>query len=70
MAQRHNVPRVSYSCTPPQLLTPSQVARLWGVSRRTVQRYIADGKIPAIRLPGGQYRIRAEDAQAAIEAAS
>jgi excisionase family DNA binding protein len=48
------------------LLTPSQVAELWKVSLRTVQRYIAENKLRAIKLPGGQYRIRPEDAEAAI----
>jgi excisionase family DNA binding protein len=52
------------------LLTPSQVADLWQVSLRTVQRYIAEGKLKAIRLPGGQYRVNPSDADAAIEQAS
>jgi excisionase family DNA binding protein len=43
------------------LLTSSQVARILHVSLRTAQRYIADGKLPAARLPGGHWRIRAED---------
>lgn len=52
------------------LLTPSQVAGLWKVSLRTVQRYIAEGKLKAIRLPGGQYRIDPADAAAAVTEAS
>lgn len=52
------------------LLTPSQVADLWSVSLRTVQRYIAEGKLKAIRLPGGQYRIDPAELDAAIKAAS
>ncbi|WP_308124244.1 helix-turn-helix domain-containing protein [Mycolicibacterium xanthum] len=47
------------------LLTVTEVARRWHVSVRSVQRWIADGKLPAIRLPGGQYRIRQSDADAA-----
>lgn len=54
----------------PPYLTPPQVARNWGVSVRTVYRYIADGRLKAIRLPGGQFRVRPEDAEAAIKAAS
>jgi predicted site-specific integrase-resolvase len=34
------------------------------VSVRSVQRYISDGKLKALRLPGGRYRIRVEDADA------
>lgn len=52
------------------LLTPSQVAKNWGVSLRTVQRYIADGRLKAVRLPGGYYRVHPEDAAAAIAEAS
>ncbi|MBX7435416.1 helix-turn-helix domain-containing protein [Mycobacterium sp. Y57] len=47
------------------MLTVTEVARRWHVSVRSVQRWIADGKLPAIRLPGGQYRIRQSDADAA-----
>lgn len=52
------------------LLTPSQVAAQWKVSIRTVQRYIADGRLKAVRLPGGQNRIKPEDAEAALRIAS
>ena len=52
------------------LLTPSQVAKNWGVSVRTVQRYIADGRLTAIRLPGGQYRVRPDHAEEALAEAS
>lgn len=52
------------------LLTPTQVADQWKVSVRTVQRYIADGKLRAVKLPGGQYRITPADADAAITQAS
>lgn len=40
-----------------ELVTTSQLARALGVSLRSVQRYIADGKIAAEhRTPGGHYR--------------
>lgn len=48
-------------------LTPAQLAETWGISLRTVQRYLQTGQVKAIRLPGGHYRIRAEDADAALE---
>lgn len=51
-------------------LTPSQVAQRWSVSLRTVQRYIADGRLRAIKLPGGYYRVRPADADAAVEASA
>lgn len=52
------------------LLTPAQVAEIWQVSLRTVQRYIQDGRLKAIKLPGGYYRVRPEDADAAVEASA
>lgn len=61
MAQEHSAT---------EFLTPPQVAKLWKVSSRTVYRYIAEGRLRAIKLPGGQYRIRPEDADAAIEASA
>lgn len=50
------------------VLTVAEVAELWGISSRTVQRYIADGRLKAIRLPGGHRRVRPEDAEAALAA--
>ncbi|MGZ4511989.1 MAG: helix-turn-helix domain-containing protein [Mycobacterium sp.] len=50
----------------PEYLKAAEVARRWRVSPRTLQRYIASGRLKADRLPGGQYRIRAEDAEAAL----
>jgi excisionase family DNA binding protein len=48
------------------LLTIPEVAGILHVSIRTVHRWIADGKLKAVRLPGGRYRIRAADAEAAL----
>ncbi len=42
------------------LLTTGKVARILGVSRHTVTRWIRQGKIKAIRLPSGRYRIPKE----------
>lgn len=53
-----------------ELLTVAQVAERWQVSVRSVQRYISDGKLKALRLPGGRYRIRVEDADAALREVS
>lgn len=40
-----------------QLLTVTQAASLLKVSDKTVRRWIDDGRIPYLRLPGGSYRI-------------
>jgi excisionase family DNA binding protein len=42
-------------------LSVSEVASLWGVRIETVRRWIAVGKLGAFRLPGGEYRIPAEE---------
>lgn len=46
---------------PGDLLTTTEVARLLGVDRTTVARYVRQGKLPAIHLPSGHVRIRRED---------
>ncbi len=43
-------------------LSVGEVARLVGVSRSTVDRYINEGKLPAKRLPSGHRRVRRQDA--------
>ena len=47
------------------LLTVAELAARWHLTIRTVHRYITSGKVKAIQLPGGQYRIRLADAVAA-----
>jgi excisionase family DNA binding protein len=45
--------------TGPQLITAAEAARRLGVSKATMTRWIAAGKVPAVRTVGGQWRIRA-----------
>lgn len=40
-------------------LTVGQVARLFGVSPNTVNRWAHKGKLPSLRTPGGQLRFPA-----------
>ncbi|WP_457149551.1 helix-turn-helix domain-containing protein [Mycobacteroides abscessus] len=47
-------------------LTPAEAARHLHVSLRTIQRYIATGKLPALKTPGGHYRIKESDVAAAL----
>jgi len=51
-----------------RLLLLSEVARLFGVDRKTVWKWARNGFLPAWRTPGGKFRIRASDAHAALEA--
>ncbi|MCA1941597.1 MAG: helix-turn-helix domain-containing protein [Caenispirillum bisanense] len=41
-------------------MTPRQVAEALGLSDRTVRRMIAEGALPALKLPRGGYRIYRE----------
>lgn len=41
----------------PKLLSTTQAAGLLSVSRRTVLNWIEAGKVPYVRLPGGEYRL-------------
>jgi excisionase family DNA binding protein len=53
--------------TPPALLRPSQLARFWELNPRTLQVWIRDGRLPAIRSPGNHFRLRAADVRAFCE---
>lgn len=50
-----------------ELLTPEQVASLLRVHKRTIQRYIAEGRLQAYRVSRGVQRIRKEDVEEFLE---
>jgi len=50
-----------------RLVTSRQLADQLAVSTETVLRWTRDGKLPAIRLPGGAIRYRESDLDAWIE---
>jgi excisionase family DNA binding protein len=45
-------------------LSLSEVAAIWGVHRKTVQRMVDAGTLPAVRLSSRQLRVRVADAEA------
>lgn len=49
------------------LLRPSELARIWELHPKTVYGWIREGKLPAFRTPGAQYRVRTDDARAYCE---
>lgn len=49
------------------LLRPSELARIWELHPKTVYVWIREGKLPAFRTPGAQYRVRTDDARAYCE---
>lgn len=44
-----------------ELLTPAEVAKMFGVDPKTVTRWAKAGKLSAIRTLGGHRRYRASD---------
>jgi excisionase family DNA binding protein len=55
------VERVPTVPTVPDLLTTAELASELRLSRKTIYRYVRDGKItPEYTLPGGEHRFRLE----------
>jgi len=50
----------------PSYLKIEEAADLLRLSRRTVERYIADGRLIALRTPTGQPRLRRGDVEALL----
>ena len=46
------------------LLTQREVAEYFHVTQRTVRRWVATGKLPAVTTPGGTQRYRRADIEA------
>ena len=46
-----------------ELLTTAQVAARFNVDRHTVTRWIRLGQLPAVKTPGGTYRVRRQDVE-------
>lgn len=51
------------------LLTPRESVRLLGITARTLDRYVATGKVEALKLPSGHKRFRRGDLLALLERA-
>jgi excisionase family DNA binding protein len=50
----------------PALLTTAEVAEELRTTAKSVRQWIDEGKLPAITLPGGTFRIRREDVEAIL----
>lgn len=50
-------------------LTPSEVAVIMDVNAETIVRWIKRGGLPAVRTPGGRYRIARQDVVLALKPA-
>ncbi|MEV7008782.1 BldC family transcriptional regulator [Streptosporangium sp. NPDC051022] len=49
-----------------RLLTPGEVARLFGVDPKTVNRWARTGRITSVRTPSGQHRYREGEVNALL----
>ncbi|SHI45591.1 DNA binding domain-containing protein, excisionase family [Nocardiopsis flavescens] len=45
----------------PELVTPGEVAALFGVDAKTVTRWALSGRLPGVRTPSGHHRFRRHD---------
>lgn len=46
-----------------ELITVEEASKILKVRRETIRRYIKDGHLHALTLPGGDYRLRDSDIQ-------
>lgn len=49
-----------------RLLKPSEVAKFYGVTTKTLGNWIRAGRIKATRTPGGQYRLKGAEVEAML----
>ncbi|WP_020525878.1 helix-turn-helix domain-containing protein [Catelliglobosispora koreensis] len=54
--------------TPPELMTPTEVGRLFKVDHRTVSRWARNGRIGSVKTPGGHTRLFRAEVMALLEA--
>ena len=50
-----------------RMLSVTEAARRTGLQKETVRRYIVEGRLPAVRLPNGYYRIKEQDLELMLE---
>jgi excisionase family DNA binding protein len=50
-----------------ELVTVEEAAKILKVRRETIRRYIKNGYLKAVTLPGGDYRLREKDIQGLLK---
>lgn len=64
LPRTHPHPQLGARIADAPLLTARDVAGICGVSTETILRWVRSGKLPAIKLPSGAIRFRADAVQA------
>lgn len=54
----------TFGFVPSELMTTTQVAKVFEVTIQTVGTWVREGKLEAFRTPGGRIRVRREDVEA------
>ena len=49
-----------------KLLTPTQISEMLQIDRRTIYRWIRDGKLPGFKIGGSAVRVKESDLEAFI----
>jgi excisionase family DNA binding protein len=50
-----------------RMVSVTEAALRTGLQKETVRRYIAEGRLPAVKLPNGYYRVREQDLQRMLQ---
>ena len=50
-----------------RMFKPSEVAKMLNIDRHTVTRWIREGRIKAVKLPSGRYRIPESEVRKILE---
>lgn len=50
-----------------RMLSVAEAARRTGLQKETIRRYIVEGRLPAVKLPNGYYRIGEQDLERMLE---
>lgn len=50
-----------------RLLTPKEVAEYLALNEQTVRKWLREGKLPGVKLPGDVWRVKPETLKAFLE---
>ena len=50
-----------------RMMSVAEAAQRTGLQKETIRRYIGEGRLPAVRLPNGYFRISEQDLERMLE---